>query len=99
MPWLQVEENSPQERGLWQLCRIGGKNGYRLPLRIGINVIADTAGRVYKPSEVEWLDEPQEPNQDAIWDEALIQFAVVNGYSDPQTAKEDLISRYNISRK
>jgi hypothetical protein len=105
MKWTKIEERRPEFSG-WYLCRIGDKDGHRLPLRISAGLICDVAGKVYMSDEVEWLDEESpEPDQDSLWKEffALADTAIVNKYGGgldlPSSAKSKLKKLYIISRK
>lgn len=71
MPWLKLIEHPPEFRG-WHLCRIGGKDGYKLPALItSTGLVSGPDGKSYPAYEVEYLDETlsEEPDQDKLWDE------------------------------
>lgn len=57
--WKKLTEFPYYQSGkpCWWLCRIGGKNGERLPLMISANMAVGPDGKIYKKEDVEWLDE------------------------------------------
>lgn len=103
--WYKAKDKEPPDQdGEYFLRNIGDKyTGWWDNEEKEFYMIGRDSGIDYFTKEefpnIEWWNEVEEANQDILWDEALIQLAVVNEYSDIKTAKEDLISRYTLSRK
>lgn len=100
MPWCKPKDKEPLNQDDEYFIRNGGDKyiGWWDKERKEFLIQEGNYATEEEYPNIEWWEE-EEANQDVLWDEALIQLAVVNEYSDIKTAKEDLMNRYQLIRK